>query len=57
MPKKVIARTGKPAPVSGQYKPSGGKTEYTLSAGDITPPNRHGVRQQFVLVDRTKHKK
>ena len=53
---KVVAYTGKPAPVSGQYHPSGGNTEYTLSRGDKTPPNREGVRQQFVLVDRTKHK-
>lgn len=54
--KKVVAYTGKPAPVSGQYRPSGGNTEYTLSRGDRTPPNRDGVRQQFVLVDKTKHK-
>lgn len=57
MPNKVVAHTGKPAPVSGQYRPAGGSTEYTLSRGDITPPNRHGVRQYFTLVDRTKHKK
>ena len=53
----IVAKTGHPAPVSGQYKPSGGNTEYTLSKGDITPPNRHGKRQSFVLVDKTKHKK
>ena len=54
---KVIAYTGKPAPKSGQYIPSGGRTEYTLSKGDITPPNNQGVRQQFRLVDATKHSK
>ena len=54
---KIIARTGKPAPVSGQYRPSGGRKEITLSKGDTTPPNRFGVRQSFRLVDRTKHKK
>jgi len=57
MLKKVIAHTGKLAPVSGQYRPSGGTTEYTLSRGDRTPPNNEGVKQQFVLVDKTKHKK
>ena len=54
---KTVAHTGKPAPVSGQYRPSGGRTEYTLSKGDITPPYRHGARQTFTLVDTTKHKK
>jgi len=58
MPKdKVIARTGHPAPKSGQYRPVGGDSEYTLSKGDITPPNRDSKRQEFVLVDSTKHKK
>lgn len=54
---KVIARTGRPAPVSGQYRPSGGVTEYTLSKGDITPPNNQGKRQSFTLVDKTKHRR
>jgi len=54
---KVIAHTGKPAPRSGQYVPSGGRVEYTLAKGDITPPNRHGVRQQFKLVDASRHSK
>ena len=57
MPNKVIAHTGKVVQVSGQYRPSGGATEYTLSRGDRTPPNNEGKRQQFVLVDKTKHKK
>ena len=55
MSKQVYAYTGKPAPVSGQYKPAGGNTEYTLSRGDITPPNNEGELQRFRLVDRTKH--
>ena len=54
---KIIARTGHPAPVSGQYRPSGGDTEYTLAKGDITPPNREGVMQKFVLVDKTRHRR
>lgn len=55
MKSKVVARTGSPAPVSGQYRPSGGKTEFTFTKGERTPPNKEGVRQQFVLVDKTKH--
>jgi len=57
MPKQVIAQTGKPAPVSGQYRPSGARNEITLSRGDVTPPNRFGARQKFFLVDRTKNKR
>jgi hypothetical protein len=57
MAKKVIAQTGHPAPVSGQYRLSGAKNEITLSKGDVTPPNNFGVRQRFVLVDKTKTKK
>lgn len=55
---KTIARTGHRAPKSGQYRPSGSSgREITLSKGDVTPPNNFGVRQQFILVDATKHKK
>lgn len=54
--KKVIAKTGQRAPESGQYKPSGGQNEITLSKGDRVPPNNFGVRQQFRLVDKTKNK-
>ncbi len=58
MPKKsVIAYTGKKAPESGQYRPSGANTEITLTKGEKTPPNIFGVRQKFFLVDKTKHKK
>lgn len=56
MAKQIIAYTGRPAPVSGQYRPSGGNNEITLSRGDVTPPNRFGVRQKFILVDRTRNK-
>ncbi len=52
---KVIAKTGHPAPVSGQYRASGSKKEITLSKGDVTPPNNFGGRQEFKLVDKTKH--
>lgn len=52
----IIAKTGHRTPVSGQYRPSGGRTEITLSKGDRVPPNNVGSRQQFVLVDRTKNK-
>jgi hypothetical protein len=57
--KKVIARTGEKAPKSGQYHPSGApvNVEITLSKGDRVPPNNAGVRQSFVLVDETKHKR
>lgn len=53
----IIAKTGHRAPESGQYRPSGARREITLSKGDITPPNRFGIRQQFKLVDRTKRGK
>jgi hypothetical protein len=52
---KIIAKTGHPAPVSGQYRASGSKKEITLSKDDVTPPNNYGGRQEFILVDRTKH--
>lgn len=54
---KTIARTGHPAPKSGQYRPSGSTKEVTLTKGDMTPPNNQGKRQTFTLVDVTKHKK
>lgn len=53
---QIIAKTGHPAPRSGQYRPSGSRREITLSKHDITPPNNFGVRQQFKLVDETKRK-
>lgn len=53
---KIFARTGHPAPKSGQYRPSGSRREITLSRGDVTPPNIFGGRHKFILVDETKHK-
>jgi len=49
-------KTGKVAPVSGQYRPSGSKNEITLSKGDRVPPYQ-GKAKTFVLVDKTKHGK
>lgn len=57
MTRQVVAKTGGITPVSGQYRPSGARTEITLSKGDRVPPNNQGTRQQFVLVDSTKHKR
>ena len=56
MANKIIAHTGGYTPVSGQYRPSGGNTEYTLTKGEKVPPNNVGVRQSFILVDKTKHR-
>jgi len=57
MARKVTAKTGSTAPISGQYRPSGGKTEVTLTRGNRVPPNNSGKLQKFTLVDKTKHKK
>jgi hypothetical protein len=57
MAKKVIVQTGGTVPISGQYHPSGGRDEVTLVKGKRVPPNNEGVRQSFVLVDKTKHKR
>lgn len=56
MAKKVIVRTGGTVPVSGQYRPSGGRSEVTLVKGKTAPPNNAGVRPVFTMVDKTKHK-
>lgn len=57
MAKTIVVKTGGKAPVSGQYRPSGGKTEGTFTKGERIPPNNVGVRQSWTLVDKTKHKK
>jgi hypothetical protein len=57
MSKKIIVQTGKKVPISGQYRPSGGNTEYTLVTGKKVPPNNVSKLQKFILVDKTKHKK
>ena len=51
--KKV--KTGQIAPVSGQYRPSGQKTEVTLVKGKRVPPTPKGATT-FTLIDQTKHK-
>ena len=49
-------KTRQKAPVSGQYKPVGSKTEVTFVKGKTVPPTSNGVTT-FVLVDKTKHRK
>jgi len=51
----TTTKTGQKAPVSGQYKPAGSKTEVTLIQGKTVPPTKNGATS-FVLVDKTKHK-
>lgn len=48
-------KTGQNVPVSGQYKAPGSKTESTFVEGHKAPPTR-GPKQEWVLVDKTKHK-
>lgn len=48
-------KTGQKAPVSGQYRPVGSKSEITLVQGKRVPPTSSGVTK-FTLVDQTKHK-
>ncbi len=47
-------KTGQKVPVSGQYRPTGSKTEITLVQGKRVPPTTTGVTT-FTLVDKTKH--
>ncbi len=47
-------KTGQRAPVSGQYKPVGSKTEVTFVQGKKVPPTATGTTT-FTLVDKTKH--
>lgn len=51
----TTVRTGQKAPVSGQYKPVGSKTEVTFIQGKRVPPTPSGTTK-FTLVDQTKHK-
>jgi len=51
----IKTKTGKVAPVSGQYRPTGSRTEITMIQGKRVPPTAHGVTT-FTLVDKTKHK-
>ncbi len=57
MAKKVTVHTGQNVPVSGIYKPSGGRDEFTFVRGKTVPPNPVGVRQQFTLVEKTPHER
>lgn len=50
-----IVKTGQRAPLSGQYRPLGSKTEITLVEGKRVPPTSNGTTK-FQLVDSTKHK-
>lgn len=52
---RTTVKTGQKAPVSGQYKPVGSKTEITLVQGKTVPPTPSGATK-FTLVDQTKHK-
>lgn len=47
-------KTGQKVPVSGQYRPTGSKTEVTLVQGKRVPPTTKGITT-FTLVDKTKH--
>ena len=53
--KPVKVQTGGSTPVSGQYKPKGGNTEYTFVQGNTVPPGPKGATE-FTLVDPTKPK-
>ena len=53
--KKTTVKTGGVVPVSGQYKPSNGKTEVTFVSGNRVPPTPTGSTT-FTLIDKTKHK-
>jgi hypothetical protein len=57
MTKKIVVRTGEKVHISGQYRPSGGRTESTFTKGEPATPNNIGKRQVWFLVDKTKHKK
>ena len=50
----VKVKTGSTVPVSGQYRPTGKKTEVTMVAGKRVPPTAYGATT-FTLVDKTKH--
>lgn len=57
MNEQTVARTGEIVQESGQYKPSGGETEFTFVRGNKVPPNPFGKLQKFTMVDKTEHKK
>lgn len=47
-------KTGGIVPISGQYRPTGKKTEVTFVTGKKVPPTSSGATT-FTLVDRTEH--
>lgn len=47
-------KTGGVVPVSGQYRPTGKKTEVTFVSGKRVPPTASGATT-YTLVDKTKH--
>ena len=51
----IKVKTGQVAPISGQYKSSGSRTEETLVQGTRVPPTAAGATK-FTLVDKTRHK-
>jgi len=55
MPRTTSLKPGIKAPVSGQYKNSGTKTEVTSVKGEPLPPGPKG--SAYNLVDKTKHKR
>lgn len=52
--KSTTVKTGGTVPVSGQYRPTGSKTEVTFVKDNRVPPIKSGATT-FTLVDKTKH--
>lgn len=50
----IRIKTGGIVPVSGQYRPTGKKTEVTFVSGKRVPPTTSGSTT-YTLVDKTKH--
>ena len=50
----IKIKTGGIVPVSGQYRPTGKKTEVTFVSGKRVPPTSSGATT-YTLVDKTKH--
>lgn len=54
MAAKTLIKPGTPAPISGQAKVPGSKTEVTVVQGKPMPPTPK-PGQGYVIVDKTKH--
>lgn len=52
--KSTKVKTGGTVPVSGQYRPTGTKTEVTFVKDKRVPPTASGATT-FTLTDKTKH--